>query len=79
MEINSNSSGDFSEDDAMGSFQNQCSIASEGPCSSRLGVSEKRKRDITALLAETGSSVLPSKRGCKEKALHTIVINCICC
>ena len=56
MEINSISSGDtFSEDDPMGSFQNQCSMASEGPCSSRSGVSEKRptrKRDMTALLAE---------------------------
>ena len=30
---------------------------------------------MTALLAEARSSVLPSKRGCKEKALHAIVIN----
>ena len=39
------------------------------------GSGYETKRDMTALLAEAGSSVLPSKRGCKEKALHAIVIN----
>ena len=55
--------------------------ASEGPCSSRSGVPEKRptryKRDMTALLTVpvAGSSMWPSKRGCKEKALQAIVMN----
>ena len=33
---------------------------------------------MTALLAEAGSSVLPSKRRCKEKALYIAFIVFVC-
>ena len=73
-----NSSGDiFGDDDAMGSFRTNAAwhrkVRVQG-----LKKRPTRKRDVTALLAEAGSSVLPSKRRCKEKALYIAFIVFVC-
>ena len=63
------------DDDTMGSFQNQCSMVPEGSCSNISENKRQRKRDMMMLLAEAGSNVLQSERGCKKKAMEVIQKN----
>ena len=61
--------------DTMGSFQKQRSMVPEGSCSSISENKRQRKRNMTMLLAEAGSNVLLSERGCKKKAMEAIKTN----
>ena len=69
MEINSNSSGNtFSEDDAWVLFRAECSIASEGPCSCRSGVSSNEEARYDSAIGRGRNQRVAIKKRMQKKS-----------